>query len=122
MKRPLVINHAVYALAVNIILSTGAAAVNAWIGHISHVGIVVNISISVFVALLAYKIYHGSNGARYLYGIFYVITCLLFFGYIGQQIPDLRYWVKIIQFPINIFIFYCLFRPDSSAWFNNIHD
>ena len=118
VKRPAIIRYVVYALVLNIILSTLVAASNAIVGHISRTGIVVNISISIFVAILAYKIYRGSNSARYLYAIFFAITCFLFFGHVGQVVPDLRYLLKLIQLPINIYIFYGLFGPQSAGWFN----
>ncbi len=118
VKRPAIIRYVVYALVVNILLSTVVAASNAFAGHISWPGIVINVSISIFVAILAYKIYHGSNGARYLYAIFFILTCLLFFGHVSQAIPDLRYFLKVIQLPINVYILYGLFGPKSSAWFH----
>ena len=118
MNRPTIVRYVVYALVANIILSSVVAAFNLTAGHISGTGAVVNISISVFVAVLAYKIYHGSNGARYLYAIFFVITCFLFFGHVGHAVPDLRYLLKIIQLPINIYILYGLFGPKSTGWFN----
>ncbi len=117
MDSPPIIRCVVYALMVNIVLSTVAAVYNAAVGHISLPGIVINIVISIFVAFLAYKIYHGDNSARYLYAIFYVLACFLFFGCIGQALPDFRYFMKIVQLPINVYILYGLFRPASSAWF-----
>jgi len=118
MDRPESINQAVMGIWATIAVSAIGSLINKWLGSISMGEFVFTIFLYAFVCILPYKISKGSNAARYVYLIFFIITILFMLAGMGEEIPKLDFILSIILIPVEIFIIYRLFQKESSAWFS----
>jgi hypothetical protein len=118
MEIPKSINQAVMGIWATIALSAIGSLINKWLGSISMGEFVFTVFLYALVCILPYKISKGSNPARYVYLIFFIITILLMLAGMGEEIPKLDFVLSIILIPVEIFIIYRLFQKESSVWFS----
>jgi hypothetical protein len=70
--------------------------------------------------IIPYKIGRGSNAARYVYTILSVIGFLMMLGGVDEGMTRLERIAGYVMTPLEVFILYRLFQPESSQWFNHI--
>lgn len=118
MDKPVGVKQAIIALWGTIAITALCSLINKWIGVISFGEFCANLFVYGLVCILPYKINKGSNAARYVYLIFFIISVLLLLGGIGEQMPKLDLIISIFLIPVDIFIVYQLFQVEASRWFS----
>ncbi len=120
MEKPNGVSQAVIGIWVMIILSSVAALINKWAGDISMAEFSFTLILYGFYCMFPYKINNGSNAARYVYVVFFVINVFLMLAGIGNIMSKLDFILFILLIPLEGFIIFRLFEPDASAWFSRV--
>jgi hypothetical protein len=117
MEKPASVHQAVIGIWATIILSAIAILITKRIGDISIDEFLFKIIIIVLISILPYKINQGSNAARYIYLVFFAISILLMLAGRGNEMPRTDLILLILLVPVELFIIYKLYQPESSVWF-----
>jgi transcriptional regulator with XRE-family HTH domain len=115
--RPQHVTYAVLALFGTLVLAALAAVVSKWTGEISAGEFVINILWYSLLCIIPYKIYNGSNAARFIFLIMMISSYFLWLGGMMSELSVADRIASFISMPIELCVTYLLFNKTSSPWF-----
>lgn len=117
MQRPKAVTNAVLAIWATVGLSTVVAIIDKQTGALSSdlfMGILFTYAL---FCVLPYKITVGRNWARYVYAILVALTLAMILAGETKDISKLALVFSYVMLPVEAWILYSLFHPDSGKWF-----
>ncbi|MDC1507400.1 hypothetical protein N8460_06375 [Oceanospirillaceae bacterium] len=114
---PKAVNQAIIGIWITLGLSVAAAIVNQRTGALTNGEFFWCIFMYAVLCIFPYKLYKGSNTARWIYSILTGVTVAYMLLSIGDDMPQVDWLLLAITVPIKLFIIISLFDRESSRWF-----
>lgn len=113
--------NAVRSTVTLIWMSIGLAAfselLNIWTGSIDSSEFIGSILFLGIVCIFPYKILHGSNVTRYIYGVLVGISIIFILSGINEYQTEIDMIFAFITIPLDIYIVIRLFSDEANEWF-----
>ena len=113
---PKSLRYALYAISAEFAIGIVMAIIDLTLGNITSGLFIATLVIFAILLPLPYKIYKRSNGSRYIWLAFSILSFLSVFW--GTPTPakhsDIGSWISL---PISLFEIYWLFTRESNIWF-----
>lgn len=117
MEKPLEVQQGVIAVWASIGISVLASLIGKWIGDIDAGAFAWMLVFYAIFCILPYKLGVGSNAARYVYLVLFIVSVLVMAGGLTEGMTLADYIASIIVFPLEIFAIVRLFQSESNEWF-----
>lgn len=121
MKKPESIRHSEIIIYVCIAATALVSLIDKWIGVIGPGEFAFQLIVGGILCMIPYKLGRGSNPARYVYVVMSVIGVFLMVGG-GVKVPRLDLILSVLMIPVEIYVSWTLFRPETSRWFTGEGD
>lgn len=117
MNKPTSVSNAVLAIWVTLGISLLSSVASRALGQSSSGEFFGTLLIYGIVAIFPYKIGLGRNWARYVYSVLMVLTVATMFAGETDNASKIEIAVSWILLPVEGWILFSLFKPESGAWF-----
>jgi uncharacterized membrane protein len=111
------VKQAVWLIWAMIGLTAILALVDRWMGKLGIEYFGIYLFLLAIYSIIPYKISQGSNGARYIFLIIFVINILLFLADGKGDMSIVSFVGFIVQIPISIYVATKLFNKEEKMWF-----
>jgi hypothetical protein len=121
MDKPSTVYQAETMIWMTLLVSAAISLIDLKSGTVGQGRFMADLFVYGLLCIIPYKIGRGSNAARYVFTIMSVIGFLMMLGGVGgEDTTRLERIAGYVMTPLNVFILYRLFQPESSQWFNHI--
>lgn len=117
MNKPTSVSNAVLAIWVTLGISLLSSAASRALGQSTSGEFFWALFVYGLVAIFPYKMGLGRNWARYVYAVLMVLTVAIMLAGETDNASKIEILVSWVLLPVEGWILFSLFKPDSGAWF-----